>query len=145
MNAALQCLIRINSRFRNAITVNEDALEQLSVDGSIAEHLKQIVEPDGEEEVNNSTDPAEQEIDESIDLLDQTNAPNIMIPSERDRVNGALNINEGVHVIQQPELNRRKVNELTEGLVALAFPCLFPTGQLFNLGVYSSFFAICIF
>lgn len=145
VNRALQCLIRINSRFRNKITINNDALQQLPDDESVANHLRQIFDPKDSTsnhpaDPNALADPANPNApnnNELIDLLDHSNAPNIFIQSERDRVNRALNIDQSTPEIQQPELNQEPVNELTEGLVALAFPCLFPTGKRIYLVINS--------
>ena len=128
---ALELLLRINSRYRNSITINQESLNSLPLDGSIHDQLTQIVVNDADEALDE--DQGEHlENPDLIDVVPNTGAPNFVLPNMRQRVNEALRIEQtenDLNVLPMPELNPRPINELTPGICVLAFPCLFPTGK----------------
>lgn len=124
VHEALEHLMLINNRYRNAVVVDHDALTTLPENDSVHTYFRECFESNENEEQNlESQEFSQNQTD--LSLITETNVPNIEIPIERERVDDALN---ATPVIQMPELDNRPINELTEGLVCLAFPCLFPTG-----------------
>lgn len=61
---------------------------------------------------------------------------NLAMPNIRERIDNVLGIPIAVNdtpILDMPPLSQTPINERTPGFISLAFPCLFPYGNIFNI------------
>lgn len=81
-------------------------------------------------DLDSSNQPNSNQEDPQIDLVTHSSVFNFDLPVMRERINQALDQDNATPVLNFPRLEPQPINELTPGLIARIFPCLFPTGKI---------------
>lgn len=125
---ALIWLLENNSLFSNRISLNLENLNHLPENASIAEHFTQIL-----------TNEAQENNDDEESNVQSTGAFDVPVPNVRQNINDVLNadrLNPNDNNLNQIRedvldfnpLNPQPLNEFTHGILALAYPCIYPYG-----------------
>lgn len=133
---AIQWLLSHNSLYRSKIQFNQNNLDSLPDDENVGNRLQTIFT---EENTDNQTEDENQIFNEIHEDIDYSSAMNFEVPNIRRQVDRILNNQRdsasNLPVLNMPNVFGSPVNESTNGLWALAFPCLFPYGLAdFNQG-----------
>ena len=105
--------LKINHKYYEDVEIDEDVLYSLPKDSNIEKELKGINDDHNRKE-KEYEDEVKQSVRESCMF-------NVEIPK---------NIEQVEHCIEWPKMESKPVNEFkTVGYIAMAYPCLFPTGD----------------
>ena len=130
---ALMYLLENNKYYQgNTIQLNQEALQQLPVDGNVMD-VRSLHVPDAEDQ---PMAPEEDHYDAHLSTLFVPNAA--QRSTEQEAVQHTVrNLQTGsYHTLMWPTIGGAAINEYTtEGYMTMAFPTLFPTGAADFLGL----------